>query len=73
MQKVAMVQETRRYPSRTAESTSERSLAVWLPRRGEGARAGQIAKEYRDGFAVLPGWEGKPPGLWRPRSGGRRC
>lgn len=60
---VAMVQETGRYPSRTAESTSERSLAVWLPRRGEDARAGQIVKEHRDGFAVLPRLGRQAPGV----------
>src|SRR5687768_16084662 len=34
-QLVEMVQETGRYPSRTAESTAERSLAAWLQRRRE--------------------------------------
>jgi hypothetical protein len=52
-QLVAMVQETGRYPSRTAESTAERSLAVWLQRRREDARAGTLAAAYRDGLAVL--------------------
>jgi hypothetical protein len=55
-----MVQETGRYPSRNADSTSERILAVWLQRRREDARAGTLAQEYRDGLAVLDGWEGKP-------------
>jgi hypothetical protein len=55
-QLVAMVEETGRYPSRTAESTAERSLAAWLQRRREDARAGTLAAAYRDGLAVLPGW-----------------
>lgn len=57
---VAMVQETGRYPSRNAKSTSERTLAVWLQRRREDARAGRLAPAFREGLAVLPGWEGKP-------------
>jgi hypothetical protein len=59
-QLVAMVQDTGRYPSRNAESTSERTLAVWLQRRREDARAGTLAPVFRDGLAVLPGWEGRP-------------
>ncbi|WP_157372518.1 helicase-associated protein [Arthrobacter sp. Soil736] len=59
-QLVAMVQETGRYPSRNAESTSERTLAVWLQRRREDTRAGTLAPAFREGLAVLPGWEGKP-------------
>lgn len=59
-QLVAMVRDTGRYPSRNAESTSERTLAVWLQRRREDARAGMLAPAFRDGLAVLPGWEGKP-------------
>jgi hypothetical protein len=39
-QLVAMVQETGRYPSRTAEGTAERSLAAWLQRRREDAQGG---------------------------------
>ena len=35
-------------------------MAVWLQRRREEARAGTLAQEYRDGLAVLDGWEGKP-------------
>lgn len=59
-QLVAMVQDTGRYPSRNAESTTERTLAVWLQRRREDARAGTLAPAFREGLAVLPGWEGKP-------------
>ncbi|MFJ5695958.1 helicase associated domain-containing protein [Arthrobacter sp. NPDC093125] len=57
---VAMVRKTGRYPSRKAESTMERSLAVWLQRRREDARAGTLAPAYRDGLAVLPGWQTPP-------------
>lgn len=41
-------------------STSERTLATWLRRRREEARAGKLAQEYQDGLAVLDGWEGRP-------------
>jgi hypothetical protein len=50
---VVMVQETGRYPSRNAKSTSERSLAVWLQRRREDARAG--APGFGRGSAWLAG------------------
>lgn len=59
-QLVTMVQDTGRYPSRNAESTSERTMATWLQRRREDARAGMLAPAFRDGLAVLPGWEGTP-------------
>lgn len=60
-QLVAMVQETGHYLSRNAESVSERTLAVWLQRRREDARAGRPAgPAIREGLEVLPGWEGKP-------------
>lgn len=59
-QLVARVQETGRYPARTAESTTERTLAAWLQRRREDARAGTLAPAYRDGLAVLPGWQTPP-------------
>jgi hypothetical protein len=35
------------------------ALATWLQRRREDARAGTLAPDFRDGLAVLPGWEGK--------------
>lgn len=57
---VALVQETGCYPSRTADRTSERARAAWLQRLREEAWAGTLAQEYRDGLAVLDGWEGKP-------------
>ena len=57
---ITMVQETGRYPSRSAECTSERTLAVWLQRRREDARAGRLAPAFREGLAVLTGWETKP-------------
>jgi hypothetical protein len=57
---VAMVQQTGRYPFRNAESISERTLAAWLQRRRQDARIGTLASAYRDGLAVLDGWEGKP-------------
>jgi hypothetical protein len=57
---VAMVQETGRYPSRTAADVAERTLASWLDRRRSDAAAGTLAPAYRDGLAVLPDWQ-RPP------------
>ncbi|WP_314192419.1 helicase associated domain-containing protein [uncultured Arthrobacter sp.] len=57
---VAFVQETGRYPSRTGEAASERTLAAWLQHRGEEARAGTLAPAYREGLAELPGWQTLP-------------
>jgi hypothetical protein len=57
---VDMVQETGRYPSRTAEDVAERTLASWLDRRRNDAAAGTLAPAYRDGLAVLPDWQ-RPP------------
>jgi hypothetical protein len=57
---VTMVQETGRYSSRNAASTSERTLAVWFHRRRVDARTGRLAPAFREGLTVLPGWEGKP-------------
>jgi hypothetical protein len=57
---VAMVQETGRYPSRTAGDVAERALASWLERRRRDAAAGTLAPAFRDGLAVLPDWQ-RPP------------
>ncbi|MFC9335797.1 helicase associated domain-containing protein [Arthrobacter sp. NPDC057009] len=57
---VAMVQETGRYPSRTAPAAGERTLAAWLERRRHDAAAGTLAPVYRNGLAVLPGWHRLP-------------
>jgi hypothetical protein len=57
---VAMVQDTGRYPSRTAAAAAERSLASWLERRRRDAAAGTLAPVLRDGLAVLQGWQGAP-------------
>jgi hypothetical protein len=62
-QLVTMVREKGRYPSRNAESTAERTLATWLQRRREDARAGTLAPAFREGLSVLPGWEKNP--AWR--------
>lgn len=59
-QLLAMVLETGRYPSRSAPEAAERTLAAWLQRRRNDARAGRLAPEFRDGLAVLPGWQGAP-------------
>jgi hypothetical protein len=57
---VEMVQETGRYPSRYSKDVAERTLASWLDRRRSDAAAGTLAPAYRDGLAVLPGWQ-RPP------------
>ncbi|WP_308159594.1 helicase associated domain-containing protein [Arthrobacter sp. ISL-65] len=57
---VAMVQETGRYPSRTAEEVGERTLASWLDRRRDDDAAGKLALAFRNGLAVLPDWQ-RPP------------
>jgi hypothetical protein len=59
-QLVSLVQEKGLYPSRYSSSGNERTLAAWLQRRREDARAGALAPGYRDGLAVLPGWETPP-------------
>ncbi|MFE4542205.1 helicase associated domain-containing protein [Arthrobacter sp. NPDC056727] len=73
-QLVALVQETGHYPSRTASAAEERTLATWLERRRHDAAAGTLAPAYRDGLAILPGWQ-RPPrpvadeARWRDRLG----
>jgi hypothetical protein len=57
---VAMVHETGRYPSRTAQEVGERTLASWLDRRRDDDAAGTLAPAFRDGLAVLPDWQ-RPP------------
>lgn len=59
-QLVMMVQETGRYPSGSADAATERTLAAWLRRRRRDAEAGTLAPAFREGLAVLPGWEGTP-------------
>jgi hypothetical protein len=59
-QLLAPVQETGRYPSRNSLSDTERTLAAWLQRRREDARADTLAQAYRDGLAVLPDWQTPP-------------
>ena len=62
-QLLAMVQETGQYPSLSASDASERTLATWLQRRRSDARNGTLAPAFRDGVAVLPGWQGAPRAL----------
>ncbi|MFE4835312.1 helicase associated domain-containing protein [Arthrobacter sp. NPDC056691] len=57
---VALVQETGRYPTRTAVDAKERMVASWWERRRRDAAAGTLAPAYRDGLAVLPDWQ-RPP------------
>lgn len=56
----ALFSQTVRYPSRNAASITERSLAAWLQRRRKDAWAGTLAPAFKEGLAVLPGWERKP-------------
>ncbi|WP_052309636.1 hypothetical protein [Arthrobacter sp. FB24] len=51
-----MVQATGRYPYRHGTTTEERTLATWLQRRREDARAGRLPAEFQNGLAVLPDW-----------------
>jgi hypothetical protein len=55
---VALVQETCRYPSRNATSTSERTLAVWLQRRRGDARPGRLPPARR--LAAHPAVQAAP-------------
>jgi hypothetical protein len=69
---ITVFQQTGRYPSKNAANTSERALAAWLQRRRVDAWANTLATAFREGLAVLPGWEGKPRGeadeeCWRQR------
>ncbi|MDP9696156.1 UNVERIFIED_ORG: hypothetical protein J2X79_003735 [Arthrobacter globiformis] len=57
---VAMVQETGRYPSRTATNAAERTLASWLERWRHDAAAGTLAPAIREGLEVLPDWQRLP-------------
>ncbi|WP_353713504.1 helicase associated domain-containing protein [Arthrobacter sp. K5] len=71
-QLMVMVQETGRYPSRTAADADERRLASWLERRRRDAAAGTLAPAYRDGLAALPDWQRPPRSVadearWRDR------
>jgi Helicase associated domain len=59
-QLVSFVQETGRYPSRSSDDVSERTLAEWLQRRRREAADGTLASAYSKGLAVLPGWRGTP-------------
>jgi hypothetical protein len=59
-QLIALVHETGRYPSRNSPSETERTLAAWLQRQRQDARADTLAQAYRDGLAVLPGWQTPP-------------
>jgi hypothetical protein len=57
---VHMVQDTGRYPSRSAKDVAERTLASWLDRRRSDDAAGTLAPAFRDGLAVLPDWQCPP-------------
>lgn len=57
---LAMVQETGRYPSRRSQDVSERTLAGWLQNRRREARAGTLARAFREGLEAAPGWQGVP-------------
>lgn len=63
-QLVALVQETGRYPSRTAANADERRLASWLERRRRDAAAGTLAPAYCDGLAALLDWHRNFRRLW---------
>jgi hypothetical protein len=54
-QLVAFVQDTGRYPARSSDDVSERTLAAWLQRRRREAADGTISPAYGQALAVLPG------------------
>ena len=54
---IAMVQKSGRYPVGNASDVSERALAKWLQRRRRDAANGCLARVFREGLDVLPGWE----------------
>jgi hypothetical protein len=54
---LAFVKETDRYPSRTGDTLTERTLAAWLQRRREDARGGTLARAYGDALVELSGWQ----------------
>jgi hypothetical protein len=68
---ITMVQKSGRYPIGNAEDVSERALAKWLHRRRQDAASGCLARVFREGLDVLPGWEDvrtKPHDLtWKQR------
>jgi hypothetical protein len=59
-QLVEFVHDTGRYPARSSDEVSERTLAAWLQRGRREAAEGTLAPAYRQALAVLPGWLGTP-------------
>jgi hypothetical protein len=59
-QLAAFVQDTGRYPSRSSDDVSERTLAEWLQRRRREATDGTLAPALQEGLGVLPEWRGVP-------------
>lgn len=55
---VAFFQVEDRLPTKKAKSVHERGLASWLYRRRKEAAAGTLSPIYREGLAVIPGWDG---------------
>ncbi|GAA2551075.1 hypothetical protein GCM10009861_08510 [Neomicrococcus aestuarii] len=49
-----------RLPSSGGYTTRERALASWLLSRSRAAARGTLSTAYREGLAVIPGWDRQP-------------
>lgn len=49
-----------RLPSSGGYTARERALASWLLSRSRAAARGTLSPAYRDGLAVIPGWDRQP-------------
>lgn len=54
---VAFHQAHGRLPSSRGKSARERALAAWLGNRRRQAAEGTLSPAYREGLAVIPGWD----------------
>ncbi|MGN7150736.1 helicase associated domain-containing protein [Arthrobacter sp. SAFR-179] len=49
-----------RLPSSSGYTPRERALASWLVSRSRAAARGTLSPAYREGLAVIPGWDRQP-------------
>jgi hypothetical protein len=54
---VAFHQDQGRLPASHGRSSRERALAAWLGNRRRQAAKGTLSPTYREGLAVIPGWD----------------
>lgn len=57
---VAFYRSQGRLPTTGGKTARERALGSWLHSRRAAAAAGTLSPVYRDGLAVIPGWETQP-------------